>query len=162
MSKQMPPDRELSATGMRIAIVAARWNPEIVDQLLQGAQKALAARNAADVSVYRCPGAFELAPLAARVVRKGGIDGVVALGSLIRGGTDHYRVLSDEVSRSLGALALECGTNPHPIAVAFGVLTCETQEQAQERADPRRMDKGGEAALACVEQIHALRAAEAE
>src|SRR5438132_111872 len=95
MSKQMPPDRELSAKGMRIAIVAARWNPEIVDQLLQGAQKALAARNAADVSVYRCPGAFELAPLAARVARKGGIDGIVALGCLIRGGTDHYRVPSD-------------------------------------------------------------------
>ena len=140
MSKQMPPDRELSAKGMHIAIVAARWNPEIVDQLLQGAQKALAAR----------------------VARKGGIDGIVALGCLIRGGTDHYRVLSDEVTRSLGALALECGTNPRPLAVAFGVLTCETPEQAQERADPRGMDKGGEAALACVEQIHALRAAEAE
>ena len=162
MSKQMPPDRELSAKGMRIAIVAARWNQQIVDQLLQGAQKTLAARNAADVSVYRCPGAFELAPLAARVARKGGIDGIVALGCLIRGGTDHYRVLSDEVTRSLGALALECGTNPRPLAVAFGVLTCETPEQAQERADPRGMDKGGEAALACVEQIHALRAAEAE
>src|SRR5256884_7238676 len=138
MSKQMPPDRELSAKGMRIAIVAARWNPEIVYQLLQGAQKALAARNAADVSVYRFPGVFELAPLAARIARKGGIDGIVALGCLIRGGTDHYRVLCDEVTRALGGLALECGTSPHPIAVAFGVLTCDTREQAQERADPRR------------------------
>src|SRR5437868_9009875 len=162
MSKQMPPDREPSAKGMRIAIVAARWNPQIVDQLLQGAQKTLAARNAADVSVYRCPGAFELAPLAARVARKGGIDGIVALGCLIRGGTDHYRVLCDEVTRSLGALALEGGTNPRPLAVAFGVLTCETPEQAQERADPRGMDKGGEAARACVGQIHVRRAAEAE
>src|SRR2546423_10655854 len=162
MSKQMPPDRELSAKGMHIAIVAARWNPEIVDQLLQGAQKALAARNAAGVSIYRCPGAFELAPLAARVARKGGIDGIVALGCLIRGGTDHYRVLCDEVTRALGTLALECGTSPHPMAVAFGVLTCDTLEQAQERADPGRADQGGEAALACLEQIHALRAAGAE
>ena len=161
MSRQMPPDHELSAKGMHIAIVAARWNPEIVDQLLQGAQKALAARNAADVSVYRCPGAFELAPLAARVARKGGIDGIVALGCLIRGDTDHYRVLTDEVTRSLGVLALECGTNPRPLAVTFGVLTCETPEQAQERADPRRANKGGEAALSCVEQVHALRAVEA-
>src|SRR5438874_5920304 len=162
MSRGTPPERELSAQGMRIAIVATRWNAELVEQLLEGAQKALSQRKAAGVDVYRCPGAFELAPLAARVARKGGIDGIVALGCLIRGGTDHYRVLSDEVTRSLGALALECGTNPRPLAVAFGVLTCETPEQAQERADPRGMDKGGEAALACVEQIHALRAAEAE
>src|SRR5207302_10556124 len=162
MSKQMPPDRELCATGMRIAIVAARWNPQIINQLLQGAQKTLAAQNAADVSVYRYPGAFELAPLAARVARKGGIDGIVALGCLIRGGTDHFRVLCDEVTRSLGALALEGGTNPRPLAIAFGVPTCETPQQAKERADPRGMDKGGEAALACVEQVHALRAAEAD
>src|SRR5438105_12930387 len=122
MSTQTPSDRELSAKGMRFAIVAARWNLEIVDQLLQGAQKALAARNAADVLVYRCPGAFELAPLAARVARKGGIDGIVALGCLIRGGTDHYRVLGDEVTRSLGAWAPEGGTSPRPRALAFGVL----------------------------------------
>jgi len=91
------------------------------------------------------PGAFELGPLAARVARKGGIDGIVALGCLIRGGTEHYRVLCDEVGRALGALAMEGGTNPRPLAVAFGVLTCETLQQAQERADPRGADKGGEA-----------------
>src|SRR5438876_2818253 len=136
MSKQMPPDRELSAKGMRIAIVAAHWNPEIVDQLLQGAQKTLAARNAADVSVYRCAGAFELGPLAARVARKGGIDGIVALGCLIRGETDHYTLLAEEATRSLGLLALEGATNPRPLAVVFGVLACDTHEQAQERADP--------------------------
>src|SRR2546428_12861259 len=158
MSTQTPSDRELSAKGMRFAIVAARWNVEIVDQLLQGAQKALAARDAAEVCVYRCPGAFELAPLAARVARRGGIDGIVALGCLIRGGTDHYRLLCDEVTRALGALAMEGGTNPKPLAVGFGVLTCESLQQAQERADPRGADKGGEAALACIEQIHALRA----
>src|SRR5439155_23816951 len=110
MSKQMPPDRELSAKGMRIAIVAAHWNPQIVDQLLQGAQKTLAARNAANVSVYRCPGAFELAPLAARVARKGGIDGIGRPGRLIRGVADHGRVLRVEVTRSLGPFGLGCGT----------------------------------------------------
>src|SRR6267154_2496048 len=116
MSLGTPPDRELSAQGMRFAIVAARF------------------------------------------ARKGGIDGIVALGCLIRGGTEHYRVLCDEVGRALGALAMEGGTNPRPLAVAFGVLTCETLQQAQERADPRGADKGGEAALACIEQIHGLRA----
>jgi 6,7-dimethyl-8-ribityllumazine synthase len=162
MSKGTPPGRELPAQGLRIAIVATRWNDELVEQLLQGAQAALERRKAAQVDVYRCSGVFELGPLAARVARKGGIDGIVALGCLIRGGTDHYRVLCDEVTRALGALALECGTSPQPVAVAFGVLTCETLEQAQERADPRGADKGGEAALACVEQIHALRAVAAE
>jgi len=159
MSLGTPPDRELSAQGMRFAIVATRWNAEIVDQLLQGAQLALSQRKADGVEVHRCPGAFELGPLAARVARKGGIDGIVALGCLIRGGTEHYRVLCDEVGRALGALAMEGGTNPRPLAVAFGVLTCETLQQAQERADPRGADKGGEAALACIEQVHALRAA---
>jgi 6,7-dimethyl-8-ribityllumazine synthase len=158
MSIGTPPDRELSAQGMRFAIVATRWNGEIVDQLIGGAQKALASRRAQGVEVYRCSGAFELAPLAARVARRGGIDGIVALGCLIRGGTDHYRLLCDEVTRGLGALALEGGTNPKPLAVAFGVLTCETPQQAQERSDPRGADKGGEAALACIEQVHALRA----
>src|SRR5205823_7407559 len=86
------------------------------------------------------PGVFELGPLAARVARKGGIDGIVAVGCLIRGGTDHYRVLCDEVTRALGALAMEGGTNPRALAVAFGVLTCETLQQAQERADPRGAD----------------------
>ena len=158
MSLGTPPDRELSAQEMRFAIVATRWNAEIVEQLLEGAQKALASRRALAVHVYRCAGAFELAPLAARVARRGGIDGIVALGCLIRGGTDHYRLLCDEVTRALGALAMEGGTNPKPLAVGFGILTCESLQQAQERADPRGADKGGETALACIEQIHALRA----
>jgi 6,7-dimethyl-8-ribityllumazine synthase len=162
MSRGTPPGREVSAQGLRFAIVATRWNAELVEQLLEGARNALAQRQAAEVRVYRCPGVFELAPLAARVARAGGVDGIVALGCLLRGGTDHYRVLCDEVARALGTLALECATHPQPMAVAFGVLTCETVEQAQERADPRGADKGGEAALACVEQIHALRAVEAE
>src|SRR4051812_16497875 len=101
MSQGTPAGTELSARGMRFAIVAARWNGEIVEQLLLGAQRLLAARQAENVRIYRCSGAFEVAPLAARVARKGGVDGIVALACLIRGGTDHYRVLADEVTRSL-------------------------------------------------------------
>ncbi|HTO95758.1 MAG TPA: 6,7-dimethyl-8-ribityllumazine synthase [Myxococcales bacterium] len=157
MSTTSPPPEELSAQGMRFALVATRWNAGIVEQLLQGAQKALAARRAENVRVHRCAGVFELGPLAVRVARGGEIDGLIALGCLIRGGTDHYRVLCDEVTRALGALAMEAAGAPHPLAVAFGVLTCETAEQAQERADPRGSDKGGEAALACIEQVHAFR-----
>jgi 6,7-dimethyl-8-ribityllumazine synthase len=158
MSQGIPAGLELDARGMRFAIVATRWNTEIVESMLVGAQKVLAQRGADNVRVYRCSGAFELGPLAARVARKGGIDGIVALGCLIRGGTDHYQLLAQEVTRSLGLLALEGGTNPRPLAIAFGVLACDTLKQAQERADPDGADKGGEAALACIEQIQALRA----
>jgi 6,7-dimethyl-8-ribityllumazine synthase len=147
---------------MRFAICATRWNPEIVEQLLAGAARALRAKGAAVEPVRRCAGVFELAPLCARVARKGGIDGIVALGCLIRGDTDHYTLLAAEVTRALGMLALEGATSPRPIAVAFGVLACDTVEQARERADPARLDKGAEAALACIEQVHALRSANAE
>ena len=161
MSQGTPAAQELDARGLRFAIVATRWNTEIVESMLVGAQRALAARGAENVRVYRCSGAFELAPLAARVARKGGIDGIVALGCLVRGGTDHYQLLSQDVTRSLGQLALEAGTNPRPLAVAFGVLACDTLKQAQERADPGGADKGGETALACIEQVLALRGVDA-
>lgn len=159
MSTGSPPAEELSAEGMRFALVATRWNAAIVEQLLSGAQKALAARRAKNVRVYRCAGVFELGPLAARLARGTGIDGLIALGCLIRGGTDHYRLLCDEVTRALGAVASEAAIRAEPVAVSFGVLTCENEAQARERADPRGADKGGEAALACIEQVQALRAA---
>ena len=150
------------AAGMRFAVCATRWNPDIVEQLLAGAVGALRASGAAVEPVRRCAGVFELGPLCARVARKGGIDGIVALGCLIRGDTDHYALLASEVTRSLGTLAMEGATSPRPIAVGFGVLACDTQEQARERADPARLDKGAEAAFACIEQVHALRSANAE
>ena len=151
-------DAALKGDGIRFAVCATRWNPEIVEQLLAGARAALEKRGAREVQVYRCPGAFELAPLAARVARAGQVDGIVALACLIRGGTDHYTLLASETTRALGMLAMEGATNPRALAVSFGVLACNTIEQAQERADPRRLDKGGEAALSCLAQVHALRA----
>lgn len=161
MSMGSPSEVELDAQGMRFALVASRWNTAIVEDLLVGAQTALAQHGAENVRVYRCAGAFELAPLSARVMREGGIDGIVALGCLIRGGTDHYQLLSGEATRALGMLALEGATNPRVVAVGFGILTCDTLAQAQERSDPRGADKGGEAAQACIEQIRALRQVEA-
>jgi 6,7-dimethyl-8-ribityllumazine synthase len=156
------PDEQKGAAGMRFAVCATRWNPEIVEHLLAGALGALRAKGAAVEPVRRCAGVFELGPLCARVARKGGIDGIVALGCLIRGDTDHYALLAAEVTRSLGMLALEGATSPRPVAVAFGVLACDTPEQARERADPARLNKGAEAAVACIEQVHALRSANAE
>jgi 6,7-dimethyl-8-ribityllumazine synthase len=150
-----------SAVGMRFAVCATRWNPELMEQLLAGALAALREKGAAVDPVRRCAGVFELAPLCARVARKGGIDGIIALGCLIRGDTDHYALLASEVTRALGTLAMEGATSPRPLAVAFGVLACHTKEQARERSDPDRLNKGAEAALACIEQVHALRSANA-
>jgi 6,7-dimethyl-8-ribityllumazine synthase len=160
MSTQAPrPQPALTAKGMRFALCATRWNLEIVEQLLLGARAALEDRGAEEIRVLRCAGVFELGPLAARVARAGEVDGIVALGCLIRGATDHYALLAAEVTRALGSLAMEAATSPRGLAISFGVLTCEDMVQAMERADPRRMDKGGEAALACLEQIDALRGA---
>ena len=106
MSTQAPrPQAALSAKGMRFALCATRWNLEIVEHLLLGARAALEERGAEEIRVLRCAGVFELGPLAARVARAGEVDGIVALGCLIRGATDHYSVLAAEVSRALGMLA---------------------------------------------------------
>ena len=153
MSRNSPAEKKLDARGKTFAIVAAQWNPHIVEALLSGAVSALRECGAQISLVARCSGVFELAPLCARVARKGGVDGIVALGCLIRGGTDHYSLLATETTRALGAMALELGTNPKAVAVAFGVLTCDTEQQAEERKD-----KGREAALACIEQSIALNA----
>ena len=160
MSTGTPSEVDLDASGLRFAIVAARWNEKVVEQLIAGAQSALQERSAGNVRLYRCSGAFELAPMVARLMRKGEVDGIIALACLIKGGTDHFRLLSDDVTRTLGNLALEGAVNPRPLAVSFGVLTCDTLAQAHERADPRGADKGGEAALACIEQVRALAAVE--
>ena len=95
MSTHAPrPPAALSAKGMRFALCATRWNPEVVEQLLAGARAALEERGAEEIRVLRCAGVFELAPLAARVARAGEVDGIVALGCLVRGGTDHYALLA--------------------------------------------------------------------
>jgi 6,7-dimethyl-8-ribityllumazine synthase len=155
MAKQAPPAAALSGKGMRLWICATRWNEEIVDQLVAGAAAAIEESGATLEGVHRCAGVFELAPLCARLARKGGFDGIVALGCLVRGDTDHYSLLASEVTRALGSLAIEAATSPRPVAVAFGVLACHTVDQARRRAG--ELNKGAEAALACIEQIRALR-----
>lgn len=158
MSTGTLPPHQFDARGLRFALCATRWNGEIVDGLLHDAREALEARGATEIVIYRCAGVFELAPLCARVARKGGVDGIIAIGCLVRGGTDHYTLLAQETTRALGGVALELAVNPRPIALTFGVLTCDTLEQAEERADPKRSAKGAEAALACIEQVRGLTA----
>src|SRR5215831_9429149 len=117
MSQGAPKDDgKIDARGLRFAVVATRWNAEIVEKLAEGTLAELKAAGGA-VEPYRCEGVFELAPLVARIARKGGIDGIVAIGCVIRGETDHYALLAGETIRSLGQLALELGTNPRAVAL---------------------------------------------
>ncbi len=150
----------LVAQGHRVALCVSRFNGLATERLLEGATDALVRHGAdpADLSIYRCAGTFELGALAARVARAGKIDGLVALGCLIRGSTDHYHLLAGEITRAMGQIALECATSPSPIAVSFGVLTCENLEQAFERAGSKQGNKGFDAAQSCIEQINLLRA----
>ena len=138
----------LDGSGKRFAIVAARFNPEITDSLLSGALARLAELGVApeDVDVHRVPGAWELPQIAARLVRGAAHHGIVALGCVIRGETPHFDYVAGEAAYGLGEVA-----RTSPIPVVFGVLTTDTREQAERRADPKGMDKGGEVASAAVE-----------
>jgi 6,7-dimethyl-8-ribityllumazine synthase len=148
--KPVAVEGDLSAHGMRFAIVVARWNAVITDRLLQGALDGLYRSGAAkrDVQVIRVPGAWEI-PLAARkAATHGQVDAVITLGVLLRGETAHYEAIYNEVSRGIGQSQQETGV-PH----AFGVLTCETLEQALNRAGLKAGNKGFEAAMAAIEMV---------
>jgi 6,7-dimethyl-8-ribityllumazine synthase len=141
---------DLSAQGMRFAVVVSRWNAVITDRLLQGALDGLYRSGATrrDVQVFRVPGAWEI-PLAARkAAEQGHVDAVITLGVLLRGETAHYEAIYNEVSRGIGQSQQETGI-PH----AFGVLTCETLEQALNRAGIKAGNKGFEAAIAAIEMV---------
>ena len=138
----------LTSNGRRFALVAARFNDAVVDKLIAGARDALrgAGAGADDVELYRCPGAMEIPGLARRVADTGRFDGIVCLGTVIRGGTPHFDVVVNECARGVGELAGE-----GKIAVAFGVLTCDTTEQAVERAGSKEGNRGYDAAMVAVE-----------
>ncbi|MHB8390879.1 MAG: 6,7-dimethyl-8-ribityllumazine synthase [Acidobacteriaceae bacterium] len=139
---------DLSAAGMRFGIVVARWNAVITDRLLQGALDALLRSGAKKdaITMVRVPGSWEI-PAAARLLANSGqVDAIVTLGVLLRGDTAHYEAIYTEVSRGIGQSQQDTGV-PH----AFGVLTCETLEQALDRAGLKMGNKGFEAALAAIE-----------
>jgi len=138
----------IDASGKRFAIVVSRFNSFITERLLLSACDGLIRTGAAknDIDVVRVPGAFEI-PSAARTLaltRK--YDAIICIGCLLRGDTAHYDVIVNEVTRGIGQSAQETGV-PH----AFGVLTCDTLEQAIDRAGLKMGNKGFEAALAAVE-----------
>jgi 6,7-dimethyl-8-ribityllumazine synthase len=145
---------DLSAAGMKFAIVVARWNAVVTDRLLDGALDALlrSGTKRAEIEVVRVPGAWEI-PAAARAIANRGanlgkVDAIVTLGCLLRGETAHYEAIYNEVSRGIGQSQQETGI-PH----SFGVLTCESLEQALNRAGIKAGNKGFEAAAAAIEMV---------
>jgi 6,7-dimethyl-8-ribityllumazine synthase len=148
--KPLAIEGDLSAAGMKFAIVVARWNAVITDRLLQGALDALYRSGAAkqDVQIVRVPGAWEIPSAARTLAESKSVDAIVTLGCLLRGETAHYEAIYTEVARGIGQSQQETGV-PH----SFGVLTCETLEQALDRAGVKAGNKGFEAAIAAIEMV---------
>jgi 6,7-dimethyl-8-ribityllumazine synthase len=141
---------DLSAANMRFAIVTARWNAVITDRLLQGSLDGLqrSGAKAGDIQIVRVPGAWEIPSAARTLAESGDYDAIITLGCLLRGETAHYEAIYTEVARGIGQSQQETGV-PH----AFGVLTCETLEQALDRAGVKAGNKGFEAAIAAIEMV---------
>ena len=139
---------KLDASGKRFALVVSRFNSFITERLLLSACDGLIRTGAAtkDIDVVRVPGAFEIPSAARTLASTGKYDALICIGCLLRGDTAHYDVIVNEVTRGIGQSAQETGV-PH----AFGVLTCDTLEQAIDRAGLKMGNKGFEAALAAVE-----------
>jgi 6,7-dimethyl-8-ribityllumazine synthase len=145
----------LGAAGKRFAIVVSRFNAFITERLFQSAYDGLLRSGAKkkDIALVRVPGAFEIPAAARFLAATGKYDAIICIGCLLRGDTAHYDVIVNEVTRGIGQSAQETGV-PH----AFGVLTCETLEQAIDRAGLKMGNKGFEAALAAVEMANLKRA----
>ena len=145
---------DLSAEGMKFAIVTARWNAVITDRLLEGALDGLLRSGAVreNITIVRVPGAWEIPQAARTLANLGQVDAILTLGCLLRGETAHYEAIYNEVSRGIGQSQQETGI-PH----AFGVLTCETLEQALNRAGIKAGNKGFEAAIAAIEMVSITR-----
>ncbi len=141
---------DLSAAGMKFAIVVSRWNAVVTDRLLDGALDALLRSGAdrSDIEIIRVPGAWEIAAAARACADAGRAEAIITLGCLLRGETAHYEAIYNEVARGIGESQQETGI-PH----SFGVLTCDTLEQALDRAGIKGGNKGFEAAAAAIEMV---------
>ena len=143
----------LYAKGLKVAIVATRFNDFIVDRLTGGAQDYLERHgiDPADITLVRIPGAFELPLVCQKLASARQYDGILALGAVIRGGTPHFDYVCAEASKGIAQAMLQSGT-----PIGFGLLTCDSIEQAIERAGSKGGNKGVEAAAAMLETIRVL------
>ncbi|EFL21764.1 6,7-dimethyl-8-ribityllumazine synthase [Streptomyces himastatinicus ATCC 53653] len=138
---------------LRVAVIAAQWHEKVMDGLVEGARRALGELGIADQAVLRVPGSFEL-PVVAKALADRGYDAVVALGVVIRGGTPHFDYVCQGVTEGLTRVSVDTG-----VPIGFGVLTCDTEEQALDRAGiaGSSEDKGHEAVTAAVATAVTLR-----
>jgi 6,7-dimethyl-8-ribityllumazine synthase len=143
----------LDGSGLRVAIVASRFNDTIVQRLVEGAQACLTRHGVSDddLDLYWVPGAWEIPLVSQRLGRGGGVDAIVALGLVVRGQTAHFDYVAGE-SAAVGRVSLDTG-----VPIAFGVLTTETWEQAQDRSGGKMGNKGWEAAQAALETANLLK-----
>jgi 6,7-dimethyl-8-ribityllumazine synthase len=156
MTSQGRPDQIITdGSGLRVTVVAAQWHDTIMTGLLNGARRGLLAAGVTEVTELRVPGSFELG-VAASAAAGSGADAVVALGVVIRGGTPHFDYVCQAATMGLTEVAVRTG-----VPVGFGVLTCDTEEQARDRAGlpGSSEDKGFEAAQAAVATALVLRQA---
>src|SRR4051794_32818679 len=142
----------LDASGMRFAIVVGRFNRDVTEQLLAGAENALRKYDAADVTVVWVPGAFEIPLVAKRLAGSATVDAVICLGAVIRGETPHFEYVAGEAAAGITRAALDTG-----VPVIFGVLTVDTREQALDRLGGKEGHKGEEAAFTAIEMVSLLR-----
>ena len=141
---------QLVVRDARFCVIAARFNETIVARLLDGAIDTLKRHGVDDayIQVVRVPGAFELPAVAQRVARTRQYDGIIALGAVIRGATPHFDYVCGECAAGLNRVSLE-----NDVPVDFGLLTCDTIEQAVERSGTKAGNKGSEAALTAIEMV---------
>jgi 6,7-dimethyl-8-ribityllumazine synthase len=148
-----PIEGDLSPPKGRFAVVAARFNSFVVDPLLAGALEALKRHGVdeGDIKVVRVPGSFEIPVVAQRLGKSGKYAAVICLGAVIRGDTDHYDYVAQGAASGIATAALNCG-----VPVIFGVLTCDTVEQAIDRAGGKAGNKGSEAAVTAIEMVNLM------
>ena len=148
---------KLVAGDIKIGIVASRFNEFIVSKLIGGADDALRRHDVKEenVDLAWVPGAFEIPLVASKMAQSGKYDAVLCLGAVIRGSTDHYEYVANEVTKGIAAVSLKSG-----VPIMFGVLTCDNLEQAIERAGSKVGNKGFEAAVSAIETINVIKSLE--
>ena len=144
---------DFSGSKGKFAIVVGRWNSFVVEHLLEGALDTLRRHGVSDknITIVRAPGAFEIPLVCKKVAAGGGVDAIIALGAVIRGGTPHFEYVAGECTKGLAMVSME-----YTLPVAFGVLTVDTIEQAVERSGTKAGNKGEEAALSALEMVSLL------
>ena len=154
MDKIKTTEGDLVVRDARFAIVASRFNDFIVDSLLKASLRCLRQHGAADadIEIIRVPGSFEMPIAVDKVAASRRYDGIIALGAVIRGGTPHFDYVAGECVKGLSMAGQK-----HGVPIGFGVLTCDTIEQAIERAGTKAGNKGEEATLAVIQMVNTLR-----